>query len=280
MTKSRKIVFITDLLRAFRRLDPTWALVVGMSGLAVWLIGSLPGEEVSSRPEYQLDEQSLVLPAAPPWLCRELRDDFTIALSQAGLADLIDEELAQRAAILLERHPWVKAVTFARPRYPAAIEVHLTYRWPVCFWKVASGICVLDEEGYVLPSTDLCGEALDRLFEIIAPDSVAASIGGGRARDGRLIESARLASLLGADVVEAGFRLIRAEVTIHPIDPEEITLFLVASDGRQIFWGHPPGRETPGEAAADRKKEVLLRWLEEAGQMPNQGGIVLDLTEL
>lgn len=272
-----KILSIWRFLEVFREGTANWIWPAFVAVSVAWIAVGLSPDEVANRPQFRVDPRSVILTANPGWLCRDLRQDVAAGLERAGMINLLAPGLAERVAALLAQHPWVKSVHWVRPRYPSGLEIGVTFRRPVCFWRGPAETYVFDDDGFLVPASDLCQDQFSRLFEVILPEGASLSTDQHRVRDGRLIESARLASVLGPEVAGTEFRYIRPEVTIHLIDPEEVVLRLLAEDGREILWGHPPARETPGEAAAGAKKDALLRWLREESGSLRQSGIVLEL---
>lgn len=275
MTKlTRKSIF-----RAFRFFGGQDGLIfVILAITALIYVGSLVGGTIQVRvaqhPTSQLGPTAISLTPPPRWLLRDVRKDLLSAIRLSSLDSIVDPDCASKVAELASNHPWIAQVLRVAVRYPSTISIEVEYRRPVCALTVGSRTFLLDATGIVLPAEDVTPELRDSLYWLVDSGNWPHPRVGERFPDGRAVESARLAEFLGPEIAAAGFRFIHPQVQANLLEPDEIHLTLLESTGRAIRWGHPPGREAPGELPAAEKRRLLLEQIgTRANRHTNIGGM-------
>jgi len=277
--------------RKSRSSPPKWKIFKGLRalglllGLAIFLaavaaIAKYTREGLRDSERFTIPFADIDCPAPPA----EGRADFLAEVQYLqGLPDrvqLLDNDLAARLAEAFARHPWVEHVDEVRLVPPHKIQVQLSFRTPVLEVMLAEGAAqgeavppearpgldantvdeatwVVDAGGVVLPGRG-SREPLPVLYATARPAGLAGQLWG----DAKIAAAARLAGALRPH--EDQFKLRTFETTAQG-------LVLRTSSGSRILWGHAPGAEGSGEAAASQKIERLLQFCEAHGGLDQSG---------
>jgi hypothetical protein len=168
---------------------------------------------------------------------------------------LLDGDLPPLLARAFAAHPWVESVRRVEvhnpraSRRPAAVRVEVIYREAVLAVRVAGDEMparAVDRRGVLLPARALH----PRLPVLQAPVAPPAGPPGTRWGD-RCVEAAAAT----ADFLRAHQARLRLENATVEVRREGLVLL---KPGVRVLWGHAPGREEEGEAAAAVKLRRLL----------------------
>jgi hypothetical protein len=186
--------------------------------------------------------------------------------------DLLDAGLAGRLARVFAGHPWVEEVQRVEVLPPRRVRVCLVYRTPVLAVPLAEvgppardalpPRRAVDRHGILLPVA-AAHPALPVLAGEVPPPPGRPGTPWG---DTRVGAAAAVAALLQPHLERLGLEGCSAEVTGDGVTLSQPRL--------RILWGAPPGREQPGEAAAEAKVRRLLDFQAGHGQL---GGWEYDL---
>jgi hypothetical protein len=251
------------------------ALVGG--GYAVWREF---GPRVVASSRFRLSPLDVSITPLPAWIHSDIKTD---ALRDAGLdsgASILDDDLAERIKKAFALHPWVSSVVRVTKRPPARVEVELVYRQPVCMVDLPGGVYPVDAASVVLPRDDFSVSEARRYPRLSGIATVPAGLVGTPWGDLQVAGGAELANLLAnswdelkllyINVVDAGSGDFTYEVFVRPTAQQQ--------SPTRIIWGHRPGHEQPGEAAAADKLTRLKQYATEHGSLAGGGdGQDLDL---
>lgn len=276
------------VLRAARRLAPARlglaaALAVGLilllvGGVQAWhaVRGWLHAREVYRADFLQIE---LVSPP-PPWIKPGREGLLKAMLARAEGLDrhqsTPDLDLATLDRTFLQLCPWIESVERIERSYPNRLTVRVReYREPVAM-VVSEGPAapiVLDAKGHVLPPDEIDWEAAGPLLKLrglpAADDARAGHLlklkdaGPSPSNDRRVERLARLAGFLKPLLNREGREA--PPIKVRFLRPGEASLWIKLDDGSWINWGEAPGEETPGNAPASRKWDLLREWLDAHG---------------
>ena len=239
------------------------------------------GPRVVASPHFRLSPDQVTITPLPAWIHSDT-DIKTDALRDAGLdsgATILDDDLAERIKKAFALHPWVAKVERVTKR-PTRVEVELVYRQPVCMVELPGGVYPVDAASVVLPRDDFSLNEARRYPRLSGIATVPAGLVGTPWGDLQVAGGAELANLLGnawdelklhyIQVVDNGAGDFTYEVFVRPAAQQQLPT--------RIVWGHRPGHEPPGEAAAADKLARLKRYATERGSLAGDGdGQDLDL---
>jgi hypothetical protein len=205
----------------------------------------------------------------------------------AGLPErlpFLDRDLAERLGRAFARHPWVAKVERVELIPPRRIQVRLVYRTPVLavVWgspKDGSAVTMVearsgnmgqrnalvvaravDGQGILLPARWQRGVDLPLFSGPVKPPAGPAGTPWG---DGRVEGAARTAAYLQS-----------YQDRLHLTDVESGPDGLVWSThaGTRVRWGLPVGTDSDREAPALKKRERLLHYCDEYGNLDRPAG--------
>jgi hypothetical protein len=259
------------------RIAPLLAIVAALAlvGYGAW---SSQARRIENDPLYQITlDEIVVAPPLPEWITTDLKAE---ALRDASLdppLSVLDPQLAERAAKAFSFHPWVAEVRQVRKTAPGGLEVDLVYRRPVAMVELPPvdgrrGLYAVDVDGILLPSRDFLDDPKKAARYPRLGGFTPADVGrvGTRWPDARIIGGAKLAFGL-ADVWD--------KLTLAKIVPTETsdakspaTFELLTLHGSRVVWGHAPGNEAGNELSAEKKVELLLRYVADHQSLEGRDG--------
>jgi len=271
-------------------------VVGGYAGWAKW------GGSVARHPRYQLTADCFEITPQPPWIHSDIK---AAVMRDGSLAELslLDPALTKRVVQAFELNPWV-AETLWASKQPGdggpRIVVKLRYREPVimvrtrdprwkgdCFWPV-------DTEGVFLPPEEFSATQTKAYLRVEAGNSLPAGAVGTSYGDAGVTGAALVALVLENTWSAMGLEwiVVRQELPEDVAQPVEPTFLLLPvgapidavaahraarlvslasppSDvpSLEVRWGHAPGREAPGEAAAAEKALRLQQYVQRNGRL-------------
>jgi hypothetical protein len=247
------------------------ALIVLVSGgvaLAVW---NQVREHVLGSSQYQVDPAEIRITPVPAWIRTDIRAEVIREASFNGPLSLLDKELTIRVASAFAAHPWIAHVERVSKRFPAGLDVIVTYRKPVAMVEVPEGALPVDVEGVVLPTADFKpGEAdlFPRIGEIHTPP---AGLVGTRWADPALVGAAQVAAALHDDWQSLGlFRITPAGKRPGGRGGVEYAFAVFTRNGTRIDWGLAPGTTAANEPPAVEKVARLKRFAAQKGSLDGE----------
>lgn len=188
---------------------------------------------------------------------REFLGEVRHLSHQKQMLHLLDEELTGRLGRVFAAHPWVESVRRVQIHEPQAasrdgrgtVHVELTYRQPVlavCLPGDKMPARTVDRHGVLLPVSAVHSR-LPVLFGDMAAPAGTAGAGWG---DHRVAAAAATVNFLKPYLK----RLRLDDCDIEVVRNEVV----FCKPGVRVVWGHAPGHEEAGEAAAQVKLRRLL----------------------
>lgn len=260
-------------------------LVLGYFGWYYW------GAEHLDRTLYSLKLENVAVTKQPAWIRANIRDEVYRNANLEHIS-LLDPQATATIAHAFSAHPWVQRASRVRKMSDGKVQVDLIYREPVAmvYYSAASsaplegvqrdqmprvGYYAVDQDGIVLPSEDFVDQQVFDYFLIYAAGATPAGFEGMAFGDSRVSEALELCKLLAPK--REAWRLQR--IYVGPDDQighgSPWSLKLVTSDGREIVWGHAPGREVAREPSVQDKISRLENWL--SSVPASQASATLDL---
>lgn len=233
--------------------------------LVVLWVGQWTRQRISGLDRYTIALTDIDCPPPPD----QNRADFLAEVQYlGGLPDhlhLLDDSLPSRLADAFARHPEVEKVQEVKIVPPRQVRVRLTYRTPaliVTLSESKSGeFFVVDGQGVLLRWSGATGD-----LPTFATPRLSAGPAGSPCSDPNVITAARTAAFLLP---------YRGQLPVTRIEGTADNLILrgaVGSEGqRQVYWGHPPGDEKPGEPSAEQKVRRLLELIKSSATEDNSG---------
>lgn len=273
-------IFNFVVLGPGRRLAPLWVvgLVLTVGGYWGW---NEYQAQIAADPLYHVTLESIAVTPTPAWIKTDVKIE---ALRDASIdfpVSALDDQLAERIAKAFTFHPWVESVAQVRKRPPAAIEVDLRYRRPVCMVELPekSGLYAVDAAAVLLPSRDFLDDPKSTTGYPRLSGVTAVSVGrvGAVWADPLVTGGATIAALIEPHWSELNLlRIIPLDGTVGvPAGPQ---FELITRPGSRLVWGSPPGHEMSGEMTAAQKLVELRRYADDHGGLEGpQGPQRLDL---
>jgi len=235
------------------------ALAIGVS-LLVW---DQVRDHVRSGSEYQIDAARIVITPPPPaWIHSDIKVEVLHDIAFVGPLSVLDSELTVRMAGAFAAHPWVAHVERVSKRFPAGLDVVLSYRKPVAMVEVEGGTGALpvDADGVLLPTSDFTAddaEAYPRIGEI---HTVPAGPAGKPWGDDCVAGAAQIVAALAGDWKALDLFRIVASGQLAGRTGVEPVFHLITRSGTQVRWGRAPTTSLPGEVPAAEKIAQLKRF--------------------
>ncbi len=252
-------------------------LLTGSVCVAVW---RHVGGHVLSAEQYQVHPEHITLSPAPPeWIRPDpgsqqaeerIKSEVLRDLERLGPLSVLDVDLSVKLAEAFVAHPWVASVDRVSKRFPAGVDVHLTYRVPVAMVELhdGSGVLPIDERAVLLPDRDFTVAEAERYPLIGEIYTKPPSAHGKHWGDAAVIGAAQLAASLGGEWHNLGIARIVPLERKPAKSGFEYTYALITKTGTRIDWGRSPGSDTPGEVPAREKIAQLKRY-----QVQNKGSL-------
>ena len=280
--KSEATRLLRRLFDAKMRRLATVPLILVLFGTGTWWMWKRYGDQVLAHPSYQLDPKAIKCTDQPDWL---LTDILPKVIRDGSLESLQihQPDLTVQVAGAFEHHPWVRRVQRVRKRYPAGVEVELSYRFPVGMVVVAEGLQPIDGEGVALPGyiwvttgdvqtkQDYIAPEFAQLFPRIfvgQTSPLGQGVGWG---DPVVVDAAKLAEFLQADWAALRNVLDQIQLNRQPTStvssPKFVILGRPQPGGKPsliVHWGRAPGKESAGEPSAQTKLAKIKDWLADA----------------
>jgi hypothetical protein len=233
-------------------------LAIGVSVL-VW---DQVGDHVRSGGEYQIDAARIAITQPPAWIHADIKVEVLHDIAFVGPLSLLDSELTVRMAGAFAAHPWVAHVERVSKRFPAGLDVVLSYRKPVAMVEVEGGTGALpvDADGVLLPTSDFTAddaEAYPRIGEI---HTMPAGPAGKPRGDPGVAGAAQIVAALAGDWKALDlFRIVPSGQLAGRTGVEPV-FHLITRSGTQVRWGRAPTTSLPGEVPAAEKIAQLKRF--------------------
>ena len=236
-----------------------WPAALILGGYFAWQNW---GASHVSRKYYGIDPARIHVTQRPDYISTDIAASVYTDTRLDQLS-LLDPAASSRIASAFSVHPWVRRVVAVRKLPGGEVDVHLQYRRPVAMVFVISrhpeikgrSFFAVDDEGVVLPTTEFSREQTARYIHIEVPDVYPTGGVGSSFGDSRVTGAAKLAALVEPLREPLKLKSIRLNVSSRtsPVPQYEF----LSSDGRQFFWGSPPGDEMYGEPKSDVKIRQL-----------------------
>jgi hypothetical protein len=236
-----------------------WPAALVLGGYFAWQSW---GANHVSRKYYGIDPARIHVTQRPEYISTDIAASVYTDTRLDQLS-LLDPAASARIASAFSVHPWVRRVVAVRKLPGGEVDVHLQYRRPVAMVFVISrhpeikgrSFFAVDDEGVVLPTTEFSREETTKYIHIEVPDVYPTGGVGSSFGDSRVTGAAKLAALVEPLRVSLKLKSIRlsASSRTSPVPQYEF----LSSDGREFFWGSPPGDELYGEPKSDVKIRQL-----------------------
>ncbi len=247
------------------------ALVIG--GYVAWQNW---GAVHVSKKYYGIAPAKIHVTARPEYISSDIATSV-YSDSRLDQLSLLDPSAAARIASAFSFHPWVHRVIAVRKLPGGEVDVHLQYRRPVAMVFVISrhsevqgrSFFAIDEEGVLLPTSEFSREETMKYVHIEVPDVYPTGGIGSNFGDARITGAAKVAAAMEPHRQILKLQSIRLDETSRtaPVPQYEFS----TSDGRDFFWGSPPGEEMYGEPKSDVKiRQLIERVASEPGKDPSK----------
>jgi hypothetical protein len=248
------------------------ALIAGLGGGIVYFAWRQVRDHVVGGSEYQVDPEKIAVTPPPPWIRSDVRAEALQDASAGGPLSLLDSNLTIRMASAFAAHPWVGRVERVSKRYPASVEVVVSYRKPVAMVEVTGGALPVDADGVVLPSRDFANGEAEQYPRIDEIHTTPTGPMGVRWADPAVLGGARIAAALATDWQSLGlFRVV-------PTDRKparsgfEYEYVLYTRAGTRVDWGRAPSNDSAGELPLATKIARLREYVAQHGSLDSPDG--------
>jgi hypothetical protein len=174
---------------------------------------------------------------------------------------LLDDNLATTLTRAFGRHPWVEKVKRVAVLPSRELQVELLFRTPVLAVETTGPTRVVDAQGVLLPP----GTSAVGLPIIKGPSTPPVGLSGAPWGDAAVEAAARTAGYV--QPYQERLRLRTVEIL-----PGGSLLWRTAA-GTRVDWGHAPGAESADELSAAQKRERLVRYCEDHGDLDHPSGV-------
>lgn len=284
--KAKTPVFPPGMVKLFRYLAgpgrrPALAALILAAFFGGWfLVWQHVRGRVLSSEDYVLHSEDLHTTPRPDWVRADVRAEVFRDASLDGPLSIMDDRLAARVAAAFSLHPWVAKVVRVTKRHPAAVDVELVWRRPVCMVQMQQELVPVDAVGTVLPRGDFSEVEAARYPRLAGIDTAPVGPAGTRWGDGRVVDGAEIAAAFGPAWQELKLDCILA-VPPPGRAAGEPAYELITRGGTRVLWGRGPGAKAPGELPAADKVARLREYARQNGTLEGRHGPqVLDVRTL
>ena len=230
---------------------------------------------------YRLDLERIHVSEQPTWVRADVRAEVVQAAGLDANRSVIDSKLTAEIAAAFTQHPWVDEVVSVAKRYPAEIDVELTYRRPVAVVKLEGTTKLelhpVDITGVRLPASAYSANEL-RSFPRISGIAELPPL-GQPAEDPAVSAAAQLAALLEDDWQAMQFALI-----VPPSRNAASTggvFSLVTRAGSTVIWGSVDSEPLAASPLSKARVAFLRSYLAQHKSLDGRAGPhTLDLRKL
>ena len=248
------------LIAAPGALSIIWPLLLVVGGFAAW---NQWGADFLADKYHGVDPSLIEITETPVYVRSNLVETVYRDTALDGLS-LLDAQATAKIASAFASHPWVRGVNSVRKLPGGVIDVRIDYRVPVAMVHVisrhpevtGSSFFAVDGEGVLLPTNEFSRSDTNNYVHIDVPSAYPTGVVGTAFGDLRVEAAAKLAAILAPVRTQIGVKVIGV-----PGDWRESVvpqLELTTTDDVRLFWGSPPGYESPGERTAAMKLQALL----------------------
>lgn len=270
-------------------------LTFGYVGWSKW------GSAIGSQAQYQLTTKSFEITPQPAWIESDIKAEV-VRDGQLTELSALDPDLISRVVQAFELKDWVAKVVWAGKRAGpegSRIIVKLQYRRPIVWlrtyderWPDGDCFYPIDTEGVFLPPEEFSASQIRDFLRVDAGNvSPVGGVGVPYGNPG-VTAAAEIATKIGPDWKSLGLQwiVVRKTMPVEVGQPMDLTYILLPlggdpdaipkrgdmaqapSDGSspnspEIYWGHAPGHEGPGEATAAQKVARLRMYVEQNGPL-------------
>ena len=247
------------------------ALVIG--GYVAWQNW---GAQHVAKKYYAITPEKMHVTARPDYIDTDIAPTV-YSDSRLDQLSMLDPSAAGRIASAFSFHPWVHRVLAVSKLPGGEVDVHVQYRRPVAMVFVISrhsevqgrSFFAIDEEGVLLPTKEFSREETMNYVHIEVPDVYPTGGVGSTFGDARITGAAKVAAAIEPHRAILKLKSIRLDETSRtaPVPQYEFS----TSDGRDFFWGSPPGEEMYGEPKSDIKiRQLIERIASDPGKEPGK----------
>lgn len=288
----RRVSLIVRILlfRAEGRLTLVGIVLLALLTVGPYWAWQFVGAQLTGSQDYQLTADRVELlppPESVAWIRHDIkadalrsavRDSATPTVA-GSLGSILDEDLCERIAKSLALHPWIAEVHRVSKRYPARVEVEVSYRRPAAMVVVSSDVWwPVDTSGVVLPRDDFSPNEARRYPQITGISAGPFGPTGARWGDARVDEAAKIAATLSDDWQRLGLSRVAPLVVGTGNDgDEEYAFALYTERGRRIYWGRGPDHPPGNEPSTDEKAQRLRDYAKQNGSLDASTADDLDL---
>lgn len=252
--------FLRKLVAAPAALSVVWPMMLIIGGYVAW--NQWGAEYLADK--YSGVDPSLIEITEPPIYVRSNIVEAVYRDTAMESLSLIDSQATAKIASAFASNPWVRRVNSVRKLPGGVIDVRIDYRVPVAMVHVisrhpevtGSSFFAVDGDGVFLPPHEFSRSDTRNYVHIYVPAAYPSGMPGTPFGNPRVEAAAQLAAVL-APIRDR----IRVKSIGVPGDLRESAipqLELTTQDDVRVFWGSPPGHESPGERTAEMKLQVLL----------------------
>jgi len=241
--------------------------LLGWGGAEVWRRVS---PVIRQRNEYLLAADAIAINAPPVWIVGDIRQRIIQEAGWAGRMSILDDRFAVKVRDALLLNPWIESVDRIEKRFPAGVEIGVTYREPVAVVELpdANGrrLAPIDRSATHLPEHDVPENRrhwLPRIVGIVGEPPM-----GQPWDDPRVAGAVELAVLL-ADQWDPLY-LSEIVPSARPRIQNGARYFeyeLVTRGGTRIVWGAAPNADVPNESPFAAKLQRLREGVEKTGPL-------------
>jgi hypothetical protein len=288
----RRIAIVVRILlfRAEGRLTLVGIVLLALLTAGPYWAWKFVGPQLTSSDDYQLTADRVELvppPDSVAWIRHDIKADALRgaaldggARSVAGsLGSILDDDLCERIAKAIGMHPWIAEVERVTKRYPARVEVRVSYRRPAAMVVVSSDAWwPVDTTGVVLPRDDFSPNEARQYPQITGIAAGPFGPTGARWGDARVDEAAKIAAALADDWRRLALsRVAPLVVGTGNQGDEEFGYALYTERGRRIYWGRGPDHAAGGEPSTADKAARLRDYAKQHGSLDASTSDDLDL---
>lgn len=270
-------------------------LIAGYVGWSKW------GDAIGEQPRYVLTPASFEITPQPDWIESDVKAEV---VRDGQLAELsaLDPDLISQVVQAFELNTWIAKVVWAGKRAGSngpRVIVKVRYRRPVIWvrthddrWRDGDCFYPVDTEGVFLPPDEFSASQIRDFLRVDAGNSLPVGGVGSPYGDPGVTGAASIATKIGPDWKSLGLQwiLVRKTRPLEVGQPRDRTYILLPVGGDpdripkradapvaksshsdplspEVFWGHAPGQEEPGEATAAQKVARLRMYVDQNGPL-------------